>query len=133
METLPAIRGKIEKIDEDQRLVFGWASVVTAEDGSLLVDKQGDMLDLHSLEVAVYGFVEDSRDAGEMHERKVGKLVESFMATPAKLEAMGLQKDALPMGAWMGFRIEDDAAWARVKSGELTMFSIGATGERHEA
>lgn len=114
----------------DERIAFGWVSVVTDDDGSLLVDKQGDMLDLPSLESAVYAFVEDSRIAGEMHERAVGHLVESFVVTPEKLEKMGLASDALPTGVWQGYRITDDMAWAKVKSGELKMFSIGGTGER---
>jgi len=129
----PTLRGKIAKVDAEERLVFGWASVVAEVDGSPLVDSQGDILDLPSLESAVYGFVEDSRQAGEMHTKRVGRLVESFMVTPEKLEKMGLAKDALPPGAWMGFRIENDEAWEKVKNGEYSMFSIGGVGERSEA
>ena len=37
---------------------------------------------------------------------------------------MGLAKDALPLGWWVGFRVDDDAAWEGVKKGEYKMFSI---------
>ena len=35
-------------VDEDQRLVFGWLSVVT-KDGQLVVDRQGHVIDPPSL------------------------------------------------------------------------------------
>ncbi len=46
--------------------------------------------------------------------------------------AMGLAKDALPMGWWIGVKIDDAAVFKRVKDGELAMFSIQGTAEREE-
>jgi hypothetical protein len=40
--TKSSIEGKILKVDDEQRMVFGWASVVT-EDGEPVIDRQGDM------------------------------------------------------------------------------------------
>lgn len=126
---------KIAKVDEDERLVFGWASIVkngdplphgwwvgfkvmdetvwkgvkdgtysmfsirgsgtrTAIDdaGDLLVDSDDDALDLASLEKAAYDAVFSGLIGDEMHKRDLPdvRVVESFVVTPEKLEAMGL-------------------------------------------
>jgi hypothetical protein len=43
---------------------------------------------------------------------------------------MGLAKDALPVGLWVGFKIDDADVWAKVKSGEYPMFSIQGKAKR---
>ncbi len=109
---------------EDQRLVFGWANV-SSVNGQEVRDLHGDIIRTATHEKAVYDFVLKFRDAGQMHSGgSVGRLVESFMATPEKLVAMGLPADALPVGHWVGFKIDDADVWAKVKSGEYPMFSI---------
>lgn len=116
--------GKISKLDEAQRLVFGWSYVAKQRDGTQVIDHSGEFMDTTDLENAVYEFVEESREANDMHEGPItGKLVESFVSTPEKLEAMGLEKDALPQGVWMGFRLEPEA-FERVRNQERTAFSI---------
>lgn len=119
----------IAKVDEDQRLVFGWASVVEAEDGSPLEDLQGDVISTDEIEKAAYRFVLDSRKAGEMHERTegIGRLVESFVLTAEKADALGISKRS---GWWVGFKIDDDETWAKVKKGDFRMFSIGGKARR---
>jgi hypothetical protein len=115
----------IKKIDEDQRLVFGWASVVEDEHGNSVVDSQGDVIPVAELEQAAYEFVLRYRQAGEMHERAgsdVGDLVESVVLTKAKREAMGLPPG--PTGWFVGFKLAPDV-FAKVKSGEYQDFSIG--------
>jgi len=128
------LAGDIFKVDTDRRLVFGWASVVSkagAEDA--LVDRQGDVLDLDTLEAAIYAYVQDSRDADEMHKRAgVGTLVESLLFTPEKIAKMGLPPDAVPVGWWVGFHITNDDVWDRVKKGQYKMFSIRGLGQRQE-
>lgn len=110
---------------EDERLVFGWANVSVAADGTQVVDSHSDMIDPDVLEKAAYEYVLQFRDAGQMHAGgSVGRLVESFMVTPQKLEAMGLASDALPVALWVGFKIDDADVWAKVKSGEYPAFSI---------
>lgn len=121
----------IAKIDDEQRVVFGWASVAKRADGTTVEDSQGDVIYAGDLEKAAYDFVLDFREANSMHSGPVtGRLVESFVSTPEKLEKMGLAPDALPTAWWTGFKIEDDQAWSRVKSGHYTMFSIEGTGTR---
>ena len=113
-----------------QRLAFGWASVVVDAAGLAIVDKQQDIIPASELERAAYAYVETSRDAGEQHERRgVGTLVESVVMTREKRAAMGLD-EAGPTGWWVGFRLHDDATWARVESGELAELSIAGRSRR---
>lgn len=126
---------QIAKVDDEQRLVFGWASIVkdaaplphgwwigfkvlddevwkgvkdgrytmfsirgsgtrTAIDdaGDLLVDGQDDAIDMSALEKSAYDAVLAGLIGDEMHERDLPdvRVVESFVVTPEKLEAMGL-------------------------------------------
>jgi 2'-5' RNA ligase/predicted ABC-type ATPase len=117
----------ILKTDNDKRLVFGWASISITADGEQLEDRQQDMIDPEDLEESVYEYVLNFRDTGEEHiptMRKKGKLVESCVFTVEKQKAMGIPEGTLPVGWWIGFKIEDDAAWERVKNGTYRMFSI---------
>lgn len=126
------LRGEFQKLDEEQQLVFGWASVAENEGGQL-VDKQGDVLDLPSLEGAVYDYVLKSRRADEMHRvDDVGMLVESILFTPEKIEKMGLPAGSVPLGWWCGFRVTDSEVWKKIKDGTYSMFSIRGTGVREQ-
>lgn len=125
---------EIAKVDEDRRLVFGWANVAVRKDGQVITDSQGDRISPDVLEAAAYGYLLEDGDANRMHEpERIGRPVESFVATPEKLAKMGLASNALPTGWWIGMYVENDAAWEAVKKGELRMFSIEGTGEREPA
>lgn len=122
------------KVDEDRHLVFGWASVAVRKTGEVVKDGEDDTIAPEDLEDAAYVFVLKFRDMNERHRGTVkGQLVESLAVTPDKLEKMGLARDALPQGWWVGFYVEDQQAWEKVKSGEYQMFSIEGTAEREEA
>jgi len=121
-------KSNIHKIDEDQRLVFGWFSVLEVG-GEPLFDREGDAIDVDAMEKAVYDFVLNARIAGEVHMRKgVGDLVESIFFTKEKQEALGI--DLGMVGWWGGFHVTDDHVWNEVKKGNYPMFSIGGTGTR---
>jgi len=116
----------IEK-NEDQQLIFGWASVVE-EDGVSVVDSQGDIISEIELEKAFYDFVLNARNAGEMHISKdAGELVECIVFTKEKQEALGI--DLGKVGAWVGFKVNKEC-FAKVKDGTYKMFSIGGIGVR---
>ena len=130
--------GTISKVDADKRQVFGWASV-SSMGGRPVLDLQGDIVPIEETEKAAYRYVLESRKGGDMHARvakaydspkHTSDLIESFVVTPEKLSKMGLPSDALPIGWWVGFHVNDDAQWAMVKSGERTGFSIHGTGTR---
>lgn len=115
---------QIAKIDTHERIVFGYANVSITKDGRLLEDLQGDSIELADLEKAAYDFVVNSRDAGVNHKGDaIGTIVESFVITPEKLEAMGLAKNAIPPRWWIGARLNDET-FQKALTGEFKMFSI---------
>lgn len=116
----------------DEHLVFGWLSVAVSKSGEVIEDSQGDIIEEHELEKAAYDFVLVSREAGDMHKRTtgIGKLVESMVFTIEKQEALGIPEGTVPIGWWVGFKITDEDVWKRIKSGELSAFSIGGKGQR---
>lgn len=123
----PSIMAKITKTQEDQNLVFGWASVIE-ENGQPVVDSQGHVIGEADLEKAFYAYAQDARVAGEMHGdygEHVGKMVECMVFTKAKQEALGI--DLGKVGAWVGYRLSP-AAFAKVKDGTYKMLSIGGRG-----
>lgn len=129
-----AVNYQIAKVNDEERLVFGFASVSKLDpQGDLLEDLQGDMIEPADLEKAAYDFAEHYRAINEMHAGEdVGAIVESFVLTPEKLLAMGFPVDvakAMPVAHWIGCRVSKEA-FAKVKRGELRMFSIEGTAVR---
>ena len=123
----------ITKTDSDKRLVFGWANIAIRKTGEQIKDWQRDMVDPEDLEEAVYKYVLNFRDGGEEHVptlRKKCRLVESVMFTEEKLKAMGIPLGTVPLGWWIGFYVDDDEAWEKIKSGHYKMFSIEGKGKR---
>ena len=43
---------------------------------------------------------------------------------------MGIPSGTLPEGWWIGFYVDDDAAWEKIKDGTYKMFSIEGTARR---
>ena len=123
----------IMKTDDDKRLIFGWASVAITKSGEQVVDHQNDIIDPDDLEEAVYKYVLEFRDGGEehiAHLRKKARMVESCMFTKEKMNAMGIPEGVVPEGWWIGFYVDDDAAWEKVKNGTYRMFSVEGKGVR---
>ena len=124
---------EIQKSDNDKRLVFGWANVATRANGEVIQDWQDDIVEPEDLEEAVYEYVLNFRDGGEEHIpglRKKCRMVESVVFTDEKLEAMGIPKGTVPLGWWIGFKVDDREAWEKVKNGTYTMFSVEGSGQR---
>lgn len=118
---------------EEQRLVFGWASVSLTIDGTPICDEQDDIIAPAELEAAAYEYVLYFRDGGEEHHpllRKKARLVESCVFTQEKQRAMGIPPGTLPVGWWIGFYVDDDTAWEKIKNGTYRMFSIEGTATR---
>ena len=143
-EPLPVVKGldvvwsgEISKRDDEKRQVFGFCTV-THLNGEAVIDRQGDYIPLDEIEKSAYTYVINSRKGGDMHARDgesplhTSDMIESFVITPEKLEKMGLADDALPHGWWVGFKVNDDAQWERVKKSERTGFSIHGSGKRVE-
>ena len=56
--------------------------------------------------------------------------MESVVFTEDKLKAMGIPDETVPYGWWVGFKIDDDDTWNKVKDGSYSMFSIEGTAVR---
>jgi hypothetical protein len=125
---------QVIKTDAKRQQVFGWASIAMNADGERTVDAYGDIIEPEDLEDAAYEFVLRFRDLNEKHEGPVqGKLIESLVVTPEKLEKMGLASEAMAMGWWVGFWVPDPIVFAKIESGEYAMFSIEGTALRGPA
>lgn len=95
--------GTITKFDTEQRMVWGYAST-EAEDG------QGEIVRREALAAALADYMRFA-NIREMHRNSaVG------IATEAELDGKGL---------YLGARIVDDDAWAKVVAGVYKGFSIG--------
>ena len=122
------LKADITKVDEDQRLVYGWFSVIE-KDGEPVIDLEGDIISEFELEKMAHQFVLNARDAGEMHVRKnVGTLIESIVFTKEKQKVLGIKLDKV--GWFGGFYINDDEVWKKIKKGEYPAFSIGGVAQR---
>jgi hypothetical protein len=120
---------KILKMDDEARIVWGWASVVSI-DGKPMVDRQGDIISGEVMTKAADNFMADVRTAKAMHEGgKIGEVIHSFPLTKALGEALGIHS---ALEGWVvAMKVHDDDVWNRVKSGELAAFSIGGMGKRN--
>lgn len=133
----------IEKADDEQQMLFGWANIAVAPDGHTVEDSHGEQIAADDLEHAAYGFVLKSRVSGEDHDGGPvdGVLVESVMFTDEKLAALAIDPfdgvtvneelakalaDHMHRGWWVGFHIADEEAWDRTKK-DKTEFSIEGT------
>lgn len=128
--TTTHIEGKILKTDDDQRIVYGWASVIS-ENGVPTIDTQGDVIDGDTLHKAANEFMEAVRVGKVMHfGEKKADIIHSLVLTEDLAKALGLQSDR--EGWVIGMRVHDDEAWRLVKSGVLKAFSIGGRAKREE-
>lgn len=123
----------VAKTEPDKMLVFGWANAATRKDGAQVEDLQGDVIDPDELEKAAYDHVLRFRSTGERHDprlRSKGRLIESCVFTKEKQAAMGIPPGVLGEAWWVGYKIDDPDAWAKIKSGEYKMFSVEGKGKR---
>ena len=123
MKTKATIEGQVAKFDEEQRIVYGWASVVT-EKGVPVVDRQDDVIEPDTLVKAVNDFMENVRVGKSMHKGDpIGMVLHSLPVTDEIAKSLGIQSDR--EGWIVAFKVYDDEVWADVKSGKLAAFSIG--------
>ena len=126
-------QGTIAKLDDTKFLVGGIASLAVTTDGQSVVDHQQDVIDPQDLEDAEVEFMTHYRETGVMHKGgPTGRVVESVVISPDKLEAMGIPAAVAKQSpvAWWIMVKADPATYARVKSGELQMFSIQGRAQR---
>lgn len=130
---------KLAGTDDEQRLVFGIASMATDANGNDVVDLQGDIIPPAELEAAFYDLVENGRLEGDVNHdgEPVCRLAECAVITPSKLQMMlksagyaGDVSDFNGTFAWVGYRVYRDSVWKAVKAGELRAFSIAGKAQK---
>lgn len=115
----------ITKLDAERRQISGWASVASV-DGTPVVDRQGDIIDIDDLREAAHSFIANERSGLLMHRGEpVMQIVESFVVDEASAAALAIT--GTTRGWWIVAQLADNAAWQRVKSGELRALSIAGT------
>jgi len=122
------------KIEEDLRLVLGWASV-NMVNGEHVVDLHNDVIESRELVKAAMEFMSYSRTGGIMHFKneygepaKIGEVVFALPFTKDIKKAFGV--DIPEEGLAIGVRIDDEKVWEMVKNGSLSAFSIGGHADR---
>src|ERR1700681_4190282 len=95
--------GNIQKVDTEQRMVFGYASTEAS-------DMHGETVLKSAIEAALADYLEFA-NIREMHQ----------------LSAVGTTEEASvdDKGLYIAARIVDDVAWGKVTSGVYKGFSIG--------
>ena len=124
------------KVDDDLRLVIGWASV-NKINGDHVVDLHDDVIDSRTLTKAAMDFMSSSRTGGVMHFKneegeiiKAGEVVFALPFTEDIKKVFGI--DIPEEGLAIGVRIDNEGIWKMVKDGKLTAFSIGGKADRTE-
>lgn len=102
---------ELKKFDEDQQMVYGYATKPN-------LDSHGEIVSLEAIKAALPEYMRFPT-IREMHEAK----------------AVGVTKDAKidADGLWIGAKIVDSEAWNKVKEGVYRAFSIGGIIKRMTA
>jgi predicted house-cleaning noncanonical NTP pyrophosphatase (MazG superfamily) len=121
---------RILKVDEEQRIIYGWASVTTFK-GEPVVDRQGDVIATETLHKAVNEFMKGVRVGKLLHQgEQVGEIIHSFPVTKEICEALGIQSEK---EGWItGYFVTKDDLWEDVKAGTYAEFSIGGRAQKRE-
>jgi hypothetical protein len=124
--------GAVLKMDEENQVVYGWASLIEKDDQPI-IDNQGDIIREPVLIKAAHGFISDARKGGFMHMDgvQVGTVVESMVMTRDLQKALGI--DLKKVGWLIGMKVTNEKVWKAVKAGDFPEFSIGGEGVRVEA
>ncbi len=121
---------EVIKADAEQRIVWGWASVST-ENGELVTDSQGDIIETNEMVKMANDFMLDVRLAKAMHQGEgVGEFIHSFPVTKELADALGIETTR--EGWVVGMKVHDDDTWEAVKRGEFSGFSIGGRAGKRE-
>ena len=115
----------------DEQVCYGYAYVATDAAGKPVTDHSGDVVDIPSLRKAVM----DSHGKIGMKIMHKGaaaaRIVGSIWADHDMLKAIGADPADAPHDGWLiAVKVDDADLWKRIKSGEISAFSIGGKGTR---
>jgi len=117
-EVEKSVKFTVRKVDEDEHIVGG----VIYE--PMVEDADGDFATAEDIRKASYGYMLESRQIKLMHKGLPirASVIESFIA-PVDFESGG---QIIKAGSWwVSVHVADPNAWAAIKSGEITGFSMG--------
>lgn len=128
------IRIPVIQKDVAQRVVYGWASVVSSDSGEPIVDYDGDVILAADLEKAVHkaSALGGTAKGGDMHLFKgTSDVVESFVLTNEKRKAFdGALGEPGREGWIVGMKIRDDETWQAVVDGKRPELSVKIRAKR---
>ena len=117
------VEGQILKVNNEERLAYGWAYVSTNK-GELSLDHSGEFIRPDQLAKAATNFMLSMRTAKRMHSGEaIGEVIHSMPLTNDVTKALGIQSDR--EGWLVAVKVYDDQVWQDVKDGKLAAFSIG--------
>ena len=121
---------EILKMDEEQRIVWGWAYVSTI-DGELQVDSHSDSIETVEMVKMANEYMKGVRAVKVMHEgENRGGIVHSLPLTAELAKFLGIETNK--EGWIVGMYVSDDEAWEATKSSSFTGFSIGGRAKARE-
>ena len=123
-------RGEITKMDEEQRVIYGYASVVT-KGGEPVVDRQGDVITPEMMEKAATEFMLGARNGLTMHKGEpTTTIVHSMPFTKEVMDSFGITSDR--EGWLIAVKVHCDETWDAAKKGQFSGFSIGGKATKRE-
>lgn len=127
----------VAKISDERRTATGWANVVVDARGEVVIDKQGDIIDVDDLRDAAHAYMANSRVVKVGHAGpKVGTTVEMLVITDEVADMIA--KSGKTRGAIYTRKYDEtpegERAWQEVKRraelGLPSMSSIGGSAVR---
>lgn len=115
----------IRKSDDKRRIIYGWASVASAN-GETVLDYEDDEVTDDALHDLCHLIVKGQRTGAFEHDedRRGNEIVEAFVMDSPMQEALGI--DLGRTGVMIGMHVPDDDDWAEAEDGDWE-FSINAS------
>jgi hypothetical protein len=117
------------KATDWQQIIVGYSSVEKTGDGRIVVDADGEVMDLEAIkETLARGDFDDAlfyRHGFKDSRKRIGTVLEHFVLDEAAKEALGLPAH-VATGYLIAAHVEDEMTWKEVLDGTITMLSIGA-------
>jgi len=122
------LRLPVSKLDDESGEVTGWAAISTEPDGTPVIDHHDEHIPVAELRKAAAELVlaGGRGRAGEMHDRRVGDVIESMVFDKAKAKALGFGDGSLE-GWAVTLKLLDAEARERARNGERPELSIYGT------